>query len=227
MKTLIIGMDPGNIGEAVNIALYREVEVRQTLFTPHIGDLDVEDEASIRRYLLQHGPFDQIVYSAGINRLTWIKDLSERALTVHAGVNYQGLALLMGAHEILFPTASGRLVAIVSDASDTPMRGSLAYCASKAAEAMTVRVLARELAPRWVTVAVSPGVVEDTPMTTDIDQQVQDLRGWTAEEARAYEDKGSILGRRVTKAEIAETVLFALRGPAALNGSTITLNGGK
>lgn len=227
MKTLILGMDPGNIGEAVNIALYRDEKIRGMVFAPSISQLDLRHAADIEKYIARNGPFDQIVYSAGINRLVWIKDLERDDLDFHSQVNSQGLALVMAAHEREFPTASGRLVAIVSDASDTPMRGSLAYCASKAAEAMTVRVLARELAPRWVTVAVSPGVVEDTPMTTDIDQQVQDLRGWTAEEARAYEDKGSILGRRVTKAEIAETVLFALRGPAALNGSTITLNGGK
>lgn len=230
MSILIVGAENGNIGAVVKEEILTGKHQGfdfHIVHSPSIQEMDVKDNDSVNRYIDAYGPFEMIVYSAGVNQLAYVKNMSKQLFDFHMHVNVYGLINVMAAHEERYPEHSGRLAVVVSDASDTPMRGSVAYCASKAAQAMTVRVLARELGPRWVTVSVSPGVVEGTPMTESIDQQVPKLRGWTPEQARAYEDKGSILGRRVTKLEVAETILFALTGPVALNGTDITINGGK
>jgi NAD(P)-dependent dehydrogenase (short-subunit alcohol dehydrogenase family) len=222
-KVLIVGAGTGGIGDAVAEVLRED----HGLFLPGLSTLDVANDYSIEWYVGVHGPFDAIVYSAGYNKLDWISDLSSADYQRTFEINAFGLPLLVAAQHRIHGEPVPRVVAIVSDASDTPMRGSLAYTASKAAEAMIVRGMARELAPGTITVGVSPGVVDNTAMTEYINQTVPGFRGWTEDQARQYEMAGNVLGRRVTKEEVAQTVRFALTGPEALNGSIITLNGGK
>jgi len=223
MKTLIIGCHTGGIGDAVEEFLHSIDQV----FTPTIKGLNVAAPTSIERYLRDNGPFDRIVYSAGVSQLKWIKDLLWIDLDRVLDVNLSGAIMLASAHVRMFPEHPVRYAVVVSDAAHTPMRGSIAYCVSKAGLEMAVKVMARELAPLWTVVAVSPGVVDDTGMTNQLAEDIPKFRGWNPMQARAYEDSSSVLGRRVTKREVAETVLFALTGPQALNGSTITINGGK
>lgn len=231
MKTLIIGTGTGGIGDEVEDVLIYDAN-RSTIETdnihcPGIDKLDVRDQQSIEIYIRNYGPFDEIVYSAGVSQLKWIQDLNWRDLDRVLDVNVAGAILVAAAHTKLFPEhPSVRYVVIVSDAAHTPMRGSISYCVSKAAAEMAVRCMARELAPAWTVVGVSPGVVEGTGMTRELAELIPAFRGWTEDQARAYEGTPPI-GRRVTKREVAETVLFALTGPQALNGSILTINGGK
>ena len=234
MKTLIIGTGTGGIGDEVeDILIYdttHEPSLRDDIHCPSIEQLDVRDQQSIDTYMMNFGPFDEIVYSAGVSQLKWVKDLNWRDLDKVFDVNIAGAILVATAHEKLFPstpdTPGVRYVVLVSDAAHTPMRGSIAYCVSKAGAEMAVRCLARELAPAWTVVGVSPGVVEGTGMTKELAESIPAFRGWTEDQAREYEGTPPI-GRRVTKREVAETVLFALTGPQALNGSILTINGGK
>ncbi|UAJ16148.1 oxidoreductase [Microbacterium phage TinyMiny] len=230
MKTLIIGTGTGGIGDEVEDVLIYERDLQEEsidYYEPSIKDLDVRDQASIDMYVMNHGPFDEIVYSAGVSQLKWIPDLNWRDIDKVLDVNVAGAILVAAAHSKLFPDHPGvRYVVIVSDAAHTPMRGSISYCVSKAAAEMAVRCMARELAPAWTVVGVSPGVVEGTAMTEGLAQEIPGFRGWTEDQAKAYEGTPPI-GRRVTKREVAETVLFALTGPQALNGSILTINGGK
>lgn len=232
MKTLIIGTGTGGIGDEVQDALIYSANQgnprdQESIYCPSIEQLDVRDQQSIEIYMMNHGPFDEIVYSAGVSQLKWIQDLNWRDLDKVLDVNVAGAILVATAHTKLFPEHSGvRYVVIVSDAANTPMRGSISYCVSKAGAEMAVRCMARELAPAWTVVGVSPGVVEGTAMTEALAKKIPEFRGWTEDQARAYEGNPPI-GRRVTKQEVAETVLFALTGPQALNGSILTINGGK
>lgn len=227
-RRLVIGAHTAGIGDAV-------IERSKLLWggetdtvAPTRAQLDLDESSSVWAYLAINGPFDEIVYSAGISKLQWITDITNHTdVSDVMGINATGAVLIAAAHSNMFPDHAVRYAVVVSDASDTPMRGSIAYCMSKAALEMAVRVMARELAPLWTVVAVSPGVVDDTGMTNQLAKLIPEFRGWTPEAARAYEDKGSVLGRRVTKQEVADTILFALTGPVALNGSTITINGGK
>lgn len=176
----------------------------------------------------ENGPFNGIVYSAGISRLQWISEVTNPEwYDKTQSVNTRGMVLLAAHHVKEFPASPVRFVAVVSDAAHTAMRGSISYCVSKAAQEMAVKVLAREMSPAWVVVGVSPGVVDDTGMTNQLEKDIPKFRGWTDEKARDYEASSSVIGRRIMKSEVAEAMLFALEGPRALNGSIITVNGGK
>lgn len=120
------------------------------------------------------------------------------------------------------------MVVIGSDAAERPLRTSIAYCASKAGLHMAARVAAREKADDgWRVNVVAPGMTADTAMTLYIDTVVPGLRGWTDEEAMAYERQQGVVKRRASTLEIAEVVISTLEGPNYLNGTVITVNGGR
>jgi NAD(P)-dependent dehydrogenase (short-subunit alcohol dehydrogenase family) len=58
-----------------------------------------------------------------------------------------------------------RFVAISSNSAHIPRRGSMPYCASKAALSMALRVAARELANRVAVWGYEPGLLAGTPMS--------------------------------------------------------------
>lgn len=226
-NALVVGATTtGGMGEEIAWQLIHEGYVVSMPKPTHM-ELDVSDENSIDSFLSKNGPYDVIVYAAGVSQLEWAKDLTKDHLDFVFDVNVFGMALLFGKHELLYPGYKVNALAIVSDASETPMRGSLAYCASKAAQVMALRVLAREMAPSWRINGISPGVVEGTPITKYIDETVPDFRNWTPEQAQAYEMSGNLLGRRVTRQEVTELAASILNGPAAYNGQIATINGGK
>lgn len=227
-RTLVIGTGTGGIGDTfVELWTQENIGVMgERLYAPSIFELDITDESAVSLYLDLHGPFDEIVYSAGIQKLEWAYEISMRSLDQIFAVNVFGFIGLIGEHVNQYSESELRVAVVVSDAAEKPMRTSTAYCASKAALAMSVKTLARELSPGAVIVGVSPGVVEDTGMTRQLDEEIPETRGWSKDQARAYETSGSVLGRRITQDEVAEALMFALRGPEALNGSIITLNGG-
>jgi len=230
VKALIVGTGTSGIGDEVEDVLYyasgQMQDPRDEIHCPSIEQLDVRDQKSITLYVENFGPFDEIVYSAGVSQLKWIKDLTWRDIDKVLDINLAGAILLASAHVEAFPEHPVRYAVVCSDAANTPMRGSISYCVSKAGAEMAVRCMARELAPLWTVVGISPGVVEGTAMTEQLAKDIPEFRNWTPEQAREYEGNPPI-GRRVTKREVAETILFALTGPQALNGSILTINGGK
>jgi len=230
MKTLVIGAHTFGIGDAFiehwGQQFFPEGANWDNMYQPTREQLDVRDNQAIMLYMMNHGPFDEIVYSAGVSQLKWMQDITWRDLDRVYDVNVAGAILVAATHRNLYPEHPVRYAVVVSDAAHTPMRGSIAYTTSKAALEMAVRNMARELAPLWTVVGVSPGVVEGTQMTRDLAKEIPDFRGWTEDQAREYEGVPPI-GRRVQKSEVAETLWFAITGPPALNGSIITINGGK
>ena len=226
-KVLIIG---GNSGIGLATAGHiRGVWLESAeIHTPSKPELDVDAPLRVESYLSRHGPFTHIVYSAGINRLAWAsKKKISFHMEDHFAINCAGFVEVIGAHVRLFPTAYISAVAVSSDASSRPMRGSVAYCASKAALNMAVKVLARELAPLHRINAVAPGMVEGTAMTAYIDETIPAFRGWTDEEALAYERANTPTKRRATLEEVAETITWVLFGPDQMTGAIVEINGGK
>lgn len=190
------------------------------------GDFDVAYRAPIIKRLEQFKPTD-LVYSAGINRLDWIKDVRHDDFEEVMQTNVYGILNVI---RTLDREGCGPLnmVVITSDAAWRPMRTSAVYCASKAAAEMVVKVASREYAPKgWRINAVAPGKVADTAMTEYVDKRVLELRGWTPEFAEQYERNSSPVGRKVTKDEVAAVVEQVLFGPAAQTGEIIAVNGGR
>lgn len=226
MKTLLIGWRDGNVADAI----MREAgeSYRREWYVPSTEQMDMLRPGTIHEYIKEHGPFDEIIYTAALNELTWIEDIHYDDLSRVFGVNVFGLVEVVARHIEFFEDHHPlRVVAIVSDSARTPMRGSLLYGSSKTALTGVLRNMARELAPKAIVVGVSPGIIDETPMTEYIDATVPEFRGWTPEQAKEYEKSMIPLKRRVTKQEVAETVLFALDGPASLTGSIIEITGGK
>jgi len=180
-----------------------------------------------------------VVYSAGINHLRWIGEPHQMYEDHLFDVNVRGFIALMDAlvaSGMMMDRQRGHypfgimpsIVAISSDAAERPMRTSLAYCASKAALNMAVRCAARELGPHgWRINAVAPGMTAGTGMQEYIDEAVPVVRGWTHEQTFKYEAQQEVTPGRITTKEVAQTVRDVLLGPAHLNGSIVTINGGR
>lgn len=196
-------------------------------FAPSQQELDVKYQAHMEQYVHEAGPFDYIVYTAGVNQLEWVSELSSWSLRKTFEVNLFGFILVCGAQAKAYPDHETRAITVVSDSSHTPMRGSIAYCSSKAALVMAIKCLARELAPTWSVNGISPGIIEDTPMTDYIDSTVPGFRGWDPDKARAYENSMIPMGRRATKAEVSHLLMDALKAPAYMSGNITELTGGK
>lgn len=230
MKGLIIGASSG-IGKA--IATYVKetgVPMCSEWSTPGTDILDVRSSTEVFAMVRKDGPFDCIVYSAGINELAWASTLGAQFDTTMMNVwdiNCMGFVRIMGAHEQLYPKSKGSAVAISSDAARRPMRGSIAYCSSKAALDMAVKTLAREMAPRWRINAVSPGITQGTEMTKYLDDTIPRFRGWTPEGAYQYEQSQIPMKRRAVPEEIASFVAQVLEGPEYMTGAILEVNGGR
>lgn len=189
-------------------------------------DFNIIYRTPIRKAVTECPPTD-VIYSVGINRLDWIKDIRFFDFTEVMQANVYGLLNLIQVLQIeeIGPV---NIVAVTSDAAWRPMRTSAVYCASKAAMEMAIRVASRELAPEgWRINGVAPGKVEDTPMTEYVDRVVPTLRGWTEEFAEEYERNSCPLGRKVTKSEVVGVIESVLFGPAAMTGEIVAVNGGR
>jgi NAD(P)-dependent dehydrogenase (short-subunit alcohol dehydrogenase family) len=190
-------------------------------------NVDVTDPIAIRSFIDRHTPFDEVVYCAGIQRLGFLGHYIRQNVKKIFAVNVLGFINVLDTLRMVQASQPLSVVAIVSDASHVAMRGSIGYCASKAALAQAIRVAARETAPDWRVNGVSPGVVADTPMSDYIDKMVPVMRGWTVEQAAEYEQSLIPMRRRAQKAEVAQVVIDVLRGPEYMTGSIIEITGGK
>lgn len=188
-------------------------------------DFDITSSVDLLKAMNFHQPTD-VVYSVGINRLDWIKDISLEDFRRVMDVNVWGfLSLIKALDSVGYPV---NVVAVTSDAAWRPMRTSAVYCASKAALEMAVRIASREYAPKgWRVNAVAPGKVDNTVMTRYVDETVPELRGWSPEQAEAYEISSSPLGRKISRWEVADVIAQVLLGPAAQTGEIIAVNGGR
>lgn len=169
----------------------------------------------------------ELVYSAGVNKLSYISGIDQTDVSDIFDVNVFGFIRCLQIMRDL-GLRNVHVVAISSDAAVRPMRTSLAYCSSKAALNMAVQCAARELAVHgWRVNAVAPGMIDGTPMTEYIDDTVPALRGWDPDDAREYENSQLVIKRRGGVDEVASAVRFLLDGPDYINGHILTVNGGR
>lgn len=154
---------------------------------------------------------DVLVNCAGVNRIAWLEDLTESNWDEVMDTNAKGIAAMTQALLPQLRASGGTVLNIVSNASHVPMRGSAAYNASKGAAAILSKQMARELISDGITVfAISPNKLADTGMSNDIDVQVQQTRGWTAQQAREYQLAGLLTGKETDPDKLAEFIGFLL-----------------
>jgi 3-oxoacyl-[acyl-carrier protein] reductase len=177
---------------------------------------DVARENDIRRLfhvaIDRLGPPDIVVANAGILTSGPVADATPADFDACFGVNARGtfLTLVEAARSV---ADGGRIIAISTNLTLQPFPGYALYAGSKAAVEQFVRVLAREVAARGITVnAVAPG-----PTDTDM----------LPEAARAGAAATIPLGRLGRPADIADVVAFLASEQARwITGQVLGANGG-
>jgi NAD(P)-dependent dehydrogenase (short-subunit alcohol dehydrogenase family) len=188
---------------------------------------DVTDEAAVQE-ALDGLAVDVLVNNAGYGtsaplECTPLEDWSAM-LAVHAtGAFLCTRAVLGGMKQRNF----GRIVTVSSVAGLVGARYIAPYVAAKHAAIGLMRATAAEVVGTGVTAnAVCPGYV-DTPMTDTSVTNIAATTGKGEDQARAYLEKTSPLGRLITAGEVAAAVAYlASEEAAAVNGQTLVLDGG-
>jgi 3-oxoacyl-[acyl-carrier protein] reductase len=183
--------------------------------------VDVSDEASIqaaaKAALGQFGTVDILVNNAGITRDTLLLRMKRADWDAVLTTNLTGAFLLTQA--LLNPMLRarwGRIINITSVVGRTGQAGQANYAASKAGLIGFTRSMARELAPRSITVnAVAPGYIE-TAMTEVLEQKQRDMLL-----------SHIPLGRPGSDQDVASAVAFLASAEAAyITGHVLDVNGG-
>lgn len=174
-------------------------------------------DAAIAGFAARHGRIDILVNNAGLAHnglLVRTKPVDfERLLAVNLGGVFHCTRAVTGP---MMKARSGRIVNLTSVVGETGNAGQGAYAASKAGIIGFTKSIARELAPRNVTVnAVAPGFVA-TDMTAELPET---LRETILENIP--------LGRIGAPEEVAEAVAFLTLPEAGyITGHVLSVNGG-
>lgn len=186
-----------------------------------LSPFDVADssgvDAGVSGLLAKLGKIDILVNNAGVTHSGLLLRTKDADLERLLAVNVKGVFHCTRAVTAAMMKARyGRIVNLTSVVGETGNAGQAVYAASKAAIIGFTKAVARELAPRSITVnAVAPGFVA-TDMTVDL-----------SEKLHAGILETIPLARMGTAEEIAEAVLFlALPQSGYITGHVLDVNGG-
>lgn len=173
-------------------------------------------EAIARHLMAAHGGVDIVVHNAGVTRDKTIARMESDAWDMAIEVNLSAVDRITLALREGCLRDGGRVVCLSSVAGIAGNVGQANYAAAKAGLIGLVQHLARELAPRGITVnAVAPGFIE-TRMTESIPLVVREM-------ARRL----SALGQGGEPTDVAQAITF-LSTPAAagVTGNVLRVCGG-
>jgi short-subunit dehydrogenase len=171
---------------------------------------------------------DAVINCVGTNEIRPFGDL-DFALFLHLMQINTWFTIELTQQLLPAMVARGTLLHVVSNASHVPMRHSLAYNCSKAAQAMAVRQMARELSkPAQVSImGVSPGKLSGTAMSTYIDRRVCEVRGWNPQQAADYFSANSVTGLETPAETVAQVIETLIRSGASrfMSGAVLEMVG--
>jgi 3-oxoacyl-[acyl-carrier protein] reductase len=183
------------------------------------GDVaKAEDTQALVKAAIDHfGGLDILVNNAGITRDMLIMMMSEESWDAVIDTNLKGtFNCSKAAVRHMMKARSGRIINITSISGQIGNAGQTNYSASKAGQIGFTKALAREVAPRNITVnAIAAGYVDT------------DIWAGVPEEMRDAFIKMIPLGRKGTAEEIAYAVAFLASEEAAyITGQVLAVDGG-
>ena len=183
------------------------------------ANITKEDEVKtmVDQVIRDFGHIDAVINNAGISKsgLSWKTPLETWEDTI--AVNLTG-SFLVAKHVIphMREQNKGRIIFISSVVAQTGFAGTAAYAASKAGIIGLTKTLAREVAPKNITVnAIAPGYFS-AGMIQDVSPEIQ-------EQLRQQIPNGN-LGNPDEIAQLADYIISDQS--SYLNGQVINLNGG-
>ena len=182
------------------------------------ADVSQEDQvdALIKATKDKFGRIDVLVNNAGITRDTLLLRMKPADWQAVIDLNLTGVFLCTRAvAKLMLKQRSGRIINIASVAGLMGNPGQATYSAAKAGVIGFTKTVAKEMAPRGVTVnAVAPGFIE-TDMTSELPNTEEIL-------------KYIPLGRYGQSSEVAGLIRFLAADPAAayITGQVMNVDGG-
>jgi NAD(P)-dependent dehydrogenase (short-subunit alcohol dehydrogenase family) len=156
-----------------------------------------EAEAAVREVAEEHGGLDAVVTAAGIDACGDILDVDGDAWDRVVAVNLLGTAAVVRAALPALERAGGRVVTVASTLGLRALPAATAYCASKFGVVGFTRALASELGDRVGVTLLIPGGMR----THFFDDRPDDFKPAPDQHLN-------------DPADVARTVVFALRQPA-------------
>lgn len=212
MKTIVITGASSGLGLEIFRALEKEYNMASCIYNWSLDiGVDVTNSGSVAAAAARiEGNIDILINCAGINAIEFIPKLEEAEWDRIMDTNAKGIFLCT--KYLVDKMKGGTILNIVSNASHVPMTSSLAYNASKGAAAIMTKQMSRELIKTHnITVfGISPNRLSGTKMSEYIDSKVQELRGWSLEEAQAYQRTSLPAGKETDPATLAEFIAFLL-----------------
>ncbi|MEW6742446.1 MAG: 3-oxoacyl-[acyl-carrier-protein] reductase [Planctomycetota bacterium] len=213
-RVAVIARDPARTEEAA--AALRRRGGQAEAFTVDVADPGAVN-ALVDRIYETWGRIDILVNNAGVTRDSWLMRMTDEDFDRVVAVNLKGMFnFSRAAAQYMVKARSGRIVNMSSVVGLMGNAGQVNYAAAKAGVVGLTKALARELAPRGVTVnAIAPGFIQ-TDMTAHF-----------AEEKREQVLKMIPLARLGTPADVAPVVLFLCSDLAAyVTGQVLAVDGG-
>lgn len=183
--------------------------------------LDVTDFDAVSAAAQEHGPFDILVNSAGVDQHAFFTQTSPADWRRLLAVNLE--SVLNTTHAVLGGMQSagyGRIVSIASEAGRLGSRGGSVYSAAKGGVIAFTRSIARENGRKGITAnVVAPGPI-DTPLLRQAVEQ-------GGEKIMAAMTGATLAGRLGTSEEVAAAVAFlASEGAGYVTGEVLGVSGG-
>jgi len=215
-RIIIVHYDPDEDASVETLALLKEKEIEGVS-----RKLDVSSSSDVDNFfkevIEELGRVDVLINNAGITRDTFLMRMSEKDWDSVIQVNLKSVFNCTKAVvRTMMKERYGRIVNISSVVGQIGNPGQANYSASKAGIMGFTKTVARELAPRGITVnAVAPGFI-DTEMTAVLPEKVRE----------AFLQQIP-MGRMGSPEEVAETVYWLCSEAASyITGQIIHVNGG-